>query len=251
MPVLYNKQNKFRTSVKYSERPSWSRLSGIMPYCALSVYWPGGERYFYHSMYTGFTSLHSLFEDTATAHMLRMLTHLTIDLELVTPQGRKEESFEYGIKACKTIKTLCLALAGASNLEELSVIVKPGHKDSSDVDPVDILWPLLLLRSSIKVKFEGITTDPEKTSTDRSLELDTAFCQRIALVRQLCNDELNKPGWEERHWDFHGMRDAEKELYALELPGKRLCLHDLVSMSPVWRGIRGEIDRAEASGLGQ
>ena len=72
---------------------------------------------------------------------------------------------EYSVKACNTMKSLCLALAGAIRLEKLTIVVKPGDQDSSDVDLADILWPLLLLRTDVKVEFEGITADPEEAST--------------------------------------------------------------------------------------
>jgi hypothetical protein len=207
MPVLY-KQNKFRAAIEYSEQPSWSRPSRSMPFYTFSVYRPGGQASFHHMVNAGLTSvfrhrtetsftsiLRPLFESPVTAHMLRILTHLTIDLGLVTPRGKKQESDEYSVKACDAIKSLCLALAGASKLEELSIIVKPGDQDSSDVDPADIMWPLLLLRSDITVKFEGIIADPEKMSTRKRPEsIDPAFCQRIALVRQLGNIEFGLGG---------------------------------------------------------
>lgn len=144
------------------------------------------------------------------------------------------------------MKSLCFASAGASKLQELTIIAKSGDQDSSHVDLTDILWPLLL-RSDITVKFEGINADPEKTSTETSPEIDAVFCRRIALLRRLCNDELTRPCWEERRWEFNGFREAEMALYALELPGTRLCLHDIVSMSSVWKGLQHEIDRAESS----
>jgi hypothetical protein len=47
---------------------------------------------------------------------------------------------------------------------------------------------------------KGITADPEEMSTRKRPEsIDPAFCQRIALVRQLCNIEFERPGWEELH----------------------------------------------------
>jgi hypothetical protein len=178
-----------------------------------------------------------------------MLTRLTIDIDLVTPWG-KPRSREYSTEASNAMKSLCLALAGASKLQELSIVVRPGEQDSSDVDLAEILWPLLVLRSGIAVNFEGITGDSGKTSRryEGSPEIDAAFCRRIALVRRLCNSEFERPGWEERCWVFHGLRDAEKILYALKAPGKKvLCLEDIVNMSPVWKAMRREIDRVEAT----
>jgi hypothetical protein len=149
------------------------------------------------------------------------------------------------------MKGLCLSLAGASKLQELSIIVKPGDQDSSDVDLADILWPLILLRSGIKVRFDGITTDLEKASTtenERNPDSDEEFCGHIARARQLCSSEFEKYGWEERSWAFHGLREAEFVLSALQSLGKKvLCLDDIVNMSPVWKDLQGDIDRAEAS----
>jgi hypothetical protein len=175
--------------------------------------------------------------------MLRTLTHLTIDLDLVTPRG-KPESAEYSIKAGSLMKGLCLSLSGASRLAELAIKVKPGDQDSSDVDLVQILWPLLLLRENVIVKFEGITAGQEKRLTeggsDPEIEAAT-FGQQIALVKHLCNIELDRPGWEDRSWSFHGMREADMALYALKRPGKQLlCLDDIANMSSVWKGLQRE-----------
>lgn len=249
MPILY-KHNKFRATVECSEQRSWARPSGIMPVCTLTIYRPGGRRAFHHRMDRGRTPiLRCLFENSATAHMLRMLTHLTIDLELVTPRGRDQESVEYNIKACNTVKSLCLAMAGASKIKELTISIKAGDQDLCDVDPADILWPLILLRSDITVKFKGTATDSEKksiTKGESSPDIDAAFCQRIALVKQLCNVELERPGWEDRQWAFHRVRDAEEILYDTKALGKKpFCFEDIVNMTPVWETTRREIDRAE------
>jgi hypothetical protein len=135
-------------------------------------------------------------------------------------------------------------------LKELTINIKTRDQDSSDVDPADILWRLLLLRADIKVMFEGITPGLGKTSTERtrSPETEADFGRQIALAKYPCNIELKKPGWEERCWVFHGMRDAETMLYALDPPDKEpFCLDDIVNMSPVWKSIQSEIDHAEAS----
>ena len=78
--------------------------------------------------------------------------------------------------------------------------------------------------------------------------MGAAFARQIALVKQIYNSELERPGWEDRRWEFHGIREAEKLLYALQSPGKRnLCLDDIVNMSPVWKRLRREIDCVEPS----
>ena len=144
----------------------------------------------------------------------------------------------------------CSSFSGDSKLKELNIVVKPGDRDSSDVDLADILWPLLFLREDIAVKFEGLTTDSAKMSTteaERTTEIDAAFCSQIAPVKRLCNGELGRPDWEGRCWAFHGMREVEKVLYTLKPPEKWLCLDDIVNLSPVWKGMRREIGRAEAS----
>lgn len=242
------KQNDFRAAIGYSEQPSSSRHSGIKPVCTLGVYQPGGGYVLhYRTSASSDSLLRSLFDHATTARMLRVVTHLTIDLALVTSRG-KPETDEYGVTACDAMKSLCLSLAGASKLEQLSISVKPEDQDSSDVDLANILWPLLLLRSDVTVKFEGITADPEETSTRKRPEsIDPAFCQQIAMVRQLCNSEFDRLGLEERHWASHKIHEAEKMLYALQSPGKKvLCLDDIVNASHVWKGMQHEIDRVEA-----
>lgn len=80
MPVLY-KQNKFRAEIINCEQLSWPRRSGPTPFCALLVHQPGGGHFFYHKMDTGiFSILRRLFDHPTTMHMLRMLTHLTLDI---------------------------------------------------------------------------------------------------------------------------------------------------------------------------
>ena len=71
-------------------------------------------------------------------YMLRMLTYLTIDIDLVTPRGR-QGSGEYSMKACDAMKSLCLSMSGSSNVKEVTVRVKPGDQESSDGDLADIL----------------------------------------------------------------------------------------------------------------
>lgn len=181
--------------------------------------------------------------------MLRMLTYMTIDIQLVTSLGNLGDD-EYSIMACLTMRALCLSTSGASRLKELTIRVDPGDQEKSDVDLADILWPLLLLREDVTIRFEGITTDPEKMLTEgkKGLKVGAAFAQQIAHVKQLYNSELAKPGWEERRWEFHGVRETEKALYALRPPEDRLlCLDDIVNMSPVWERMRREVGRAEAA----
>lgn len=183
-------------------------------------------------------------------HMLRMLTHLAIGIELVAPRGTQGGG-EYSIMACVTMKALCLSMSGASKLKELTISVDPREQDTSGIDLADILWPLLFLREDVTVKFEGITTDPEKTLAEgeKSPEVEAAFAQQMALVKKLYNSELEKPGWEDRCWEFHGIREAEKVLYALEPSAVKrlLCIDDIVNMSPAWERMRRAIDHAETS----
>jgi len=254
MPILY-KKNKFRARVLYFEQPAWSTPSGLKLVCTLAIEGSGGKPSFHHRMHTGYVAiLRSLFEHPSTMHMLRMLTRLNIDFDLTTSQKQRELK-RYSFMACDTMKGLCLSLSGNSKLKELSIVAKLGDQDSSDADLADILWPLLLLRDDIAVEFKGVTTDPANMSTteaERTTEIDAAFCSQIALVKQLCIAELERPGWDGRCWAFHGIRDAEKALHAFKAPGKKLlCLNDIVNKSPVWKGLRREIERAEASGLGQ
>lgn len=255
MPVLY-KKNKFRAEIWYSEKLSLFYPAGNVPVCTLTVNRPGGGFSFHHRTSTSAVPvLRSLFEHSATIHMLRMLTHLTVDIDLVTPRG-KQESGEYSIKACDAMKSLCLSMSGASRLKELTIKVKPGNQDSSDIDLTDILWPLLLLRDAITVKFEGITAGLEKSlmegeksmEVERSSGMYAAFGQRIALILHLCNAEFEKPGWEGRCWVFHGIREAGAALYALKAPEKQLLsLDDIVNTTPTWKGLQCEAHRLETS----
>ncbi|GAB7336229.1 hypothetical protein MBLNU13_g08993t3 [Cladosporium sp. NU13] len=85
MPVLY-KKNKFRANIRYSEKSSRSHRAGTVPVCTLTIARPGGGFSFYHRMGTSTVPvLRSLFEHSSAVHMLCMLTHLTIDVDLVTP----------------------------------------------------------------------------------------------------------------------------------------------------------------------
>ena len=249
MPVLY-KENNFYAKLWYATRPSRSLRSVVIPVCSLTISRPGGGHHLNHSTTTGHVAIvRALFEQSFATHMLRMLTHLAIDIELVTPWGNLRDE-EYSIMARATMKALCLSMSGASRLKELTIRVSPGDQEKSNVDLANLLWPLLLLREDVTIKFEGITTDAEEALTEgkKGLKVGAAFARQIALVKQIYNSELERPGWEDRRWEFHGIREAEKLLYALQSPGKRnLCLDDIVNMSPVWKRLRREIDCVEAS----
>ena len=252
MPVLY-KKNNFYAKLYYTETALTTSHSVAATACALAINRPGGGLSFDHTTSINcVTVLRSLFQHSFTTHILRMLTHLNIEIELVAPRGYLRDA-DYGIMACVTMKALCLSMSGASRLKELTVRVNPGDQEKSNVDLANVLWPLLLLREDVTVKFEGITTDPEKALTEgeKGPEVEAAFGQQIALVKQLYNSEVEEPGWEDRRWEFHGIREAEKALYALQSPWRLLCLNDIVNMSPVWERMRREIDRAEASGSEQ
>ena len=70
-----------------------------------------------HSTTTGHVAIvRALFEQSFATHMLRMLTHLAIDIELVTPWGNLRDE-EYSIMARATMKALCLSMSGASRLK--------------------------------------------------------------------------------------------------------------------------------------
>jgi len=58
--------------------------------------------------------------------MLRSLTHLTIDLILVTLELFKRDG--YVPKARSAVANLCLSLTGASKLEELTISVERSEK---------------------------------------------------------------------------------------------------------------------------
>lgn len=133
--------------------------------------------------------------------ILRGLKHLTIDLELELDDSDDSDDgglpVTYGAPACRGITAVCLALAGASQMEQLTVRVTVIDSQASGADLAKILWPLIFLRSDIVVRVEGISgvlqreTSAEYAKRARQRALlshrkKTSFAGLIAEVRKQC-----------------------------------------------------------------
>lgn len=244
-PILYQK-NKFSVRMVYSMKtPRWS-VPIIGCYCI--VMRPGRMTSFFQKT---FTSRHSPALSRLFGHpvmgMLRSLTHLTINLSLVTPGDY--ESDDYVPKARDAIASLCLSLAGASKMKELTINVNvdPKRSQRSKVDFARILWPLVFLRTDIVVKFEGIT-EILKTSTagwPRNSHAEASYGRHIAKTRHLCIQEIENNGT-----SFVGLRGVEAAVASMNYFGDEfVSMDDIVNLSAAWTGMRSEADRVEAVGL--
>ena len=242
-PILY-KQNKFGASVTYFEEGTdgpWGTTMG----CLLKVV-QSGRRLSFRQDLEGPSDTHSpylrgLFKDSAMS-MLRMLTHLTVDLSLVTPG--EDESHVYVSKACNAIASLCLSLTGASKMEELTIKVEAGHPQRDHVDLARILGPLMLLRTDIVVKFEGIAEVPVTFMTHLGMipQAEAYYGRIIAGIRKRCNKEIGKQGW-----DITGLHFVEMVVKDLHHFGDMMIsIDDIVNLSKTWKGMRTQADLAEA-----
>jgi hypothetical protein len=185
-PILY-KGNKFSARVAYRELPVIRYdPRDLYKGCDFVVTQPGSRSSFHQTMYSAryTSSLGRLFQHPAMG-MLRMLTHLTVDLSGVTPG--EHQSKTYVPKARNTISTLCLSLSGISKMKELSIDVESANTERSNVELAQILWPLVLLRTIIALKFRGITAIPEVPALGQlelSLQARASLGRLIAKVRQ-------------------------------------------------------------------
>ena len=191
-PILY-KQNEFYAKIMYYEDGRGRSPADIG--CELSISQPGNI-FDFNQVMRGCPHrpfLHGLFQDPAMG-MLRMLQNLTVDLSLVTPG--EDESYVYVAKACDAIASLCLSLTGASKMEELTIKVEPNYPQRDNIDLHRILWPLMFLRTSIVVIFEGIPAIPETTLTHPGMmpQAEAYYGRMIALVRERCNKQIDKHG---------------------------------------------------------
>ncbi|GAB7336228.1 hypothetical protein MBLNU13_g08993t2 [Cladosporium sp. NU13] len=125
------------------------------------------------------------------------------------------------------IACLCLSVAGASKMKELTINVAAEPR---------------LLRRNIVVKFEGIA-EILKTSTTAPKTVPHAeafYGRHIARIRQRCNEEIAKHGS-----DLVALRGIEAAHFGDEF----VTMEDLVDLSTAWAGMRSEADRVEAMGL--
>jgi hypothetical protein len=157
-PVLYRK-NKFEATIVAAE---YGRGTG----CLLKIILPGFRSPYRQTMPTSRDApfLASLFEHPVL-NMLRSLIHMSIKLSLVTPGDHA--SNEYVPRARNAIACLCLSLASASKMKELTINIDLGHpQERSKVEFARILWPLVFLRTDIVVNFKGIAKLLEMSTTD-------------------------------------------------------------------------------------
>jgi hypothetical protein len=245
-PILY-KKNKFSAWIKH--RKAGLRPSAGASTCKLAVM-GAGRRHIYDRDMSGNPFLHShrtpflrhLFEDSRTMGILRSLTHFTVNLNLVP--RRAVGNVEYVAQASNAMTSLCLALIGASKMMELTINVRSDFPGIDNIDPATILWPLVFLRNSIAVKFEGIAPTPGNSvyRPDSSQRAQGYRGREVADVRRLCNEEIERHGW-----DAEGLREVESALDELSHFGwSLLLLEDIVNQSAFWKGIRSEADRMEA-----
>lgn len=238
-PILYRK-NKFEATIQDFEPGSCSG-------CVMRVVLPGVRIPYSQTMPSSRATpfLHELFGDPVMG-MLRSLTHMTINLSLVARTSRQSE--DYVPEARDAITCLCLSLADASKMQELTVNVDLGQpQERSKVDFARIMWPLVFLRTDIVVKFEGIA-EILKTSTTAWKTVPHAeafYGSHIAKTRHLCIQEIEKHGT-----DLVGLRGVESALASMSYFGSEfISMEDIVNLSAAWSGMRSEADRVEAMGL--
>jgi hypothetical protein len=124
--------------------------------------------------------------------LLRSSTHFTIDLDLVPlfAAGRAR----YVAHASNAIAALCLALNGASKMMELTINVRSRESGLENVNPASILWPLILLRTDITVKFAGI--DAIREHLRFNTRVQGYHSERIADIRDFCNKDIASHDWD-------------------------------------------------------
>ena len=238
-PILYRK-NKFEATIEELEAAPYSS-------CKMRVVMPGVRIPYSQTMSSSRDTpfLDELFGDPVMG-TLRSLTHMTINLSLAMQTSRQSE--EYVPEARDAIACLCLSLAGASKMQELTINVDPGQpQERNKVDFARIMWPLVFLRTDIVVKFEGIAEILETSATaPKTVPHAEAFYGRhIAKTRHLCIQEIEKHGT-----DLVGLRGVESALASMSYFGSEfISMEDIVNLSAAWSGMRSEADRVEAMDL--
>jgi hypothetical protein len=185
-PVLYNGK-RFKAALKFVQSGYWK----------LEVECPGRNlRYTDASRDNVYTwVLHC----KAMTSIFRGLKRLTIKVDLGQSAGNAN-----GWKACRIITRLCLFMCGDSTLEELTFSLVP-HDGSSKVAVSmlpHIFWPTILLRSTVVVRFEGVSNILGFQQSEQSLQpahserkfqramLPTGtaegMCKLVAEIRRRC-----------------------------------------------------------------
>lgn len=243
MPVLY-KQNKFNAKIVYHRRGDPSRRRSMFDGCNLMLVGPGG-RHVYHQIMWCNPVLNRLFEHSRAMGMLRGMTHLSIKLDLVPPEERSSQW--YISQSCDALASLCLSLTGTSKMKELTIEVIPEDLESSKVDLAHILWPLMLLRTGIVVRFKGLATVPDTALARLTMEstAEASLGSKIAEIRLGCHEAIKTGGK-----GMDGIKSVEAALRDLSHFGKWLLhIDDIVGVSAKWKGIRSQADFIEASRL--
>ena len=255
-PVLYDR-NKFNVMIGYTwkgSRPGSAQLGRDR--IGLRVVRPGA-RFSYHKLIGSADCPSPLELSLLGWHMLRGLKHVTVDLGLVTPEPPTEDSsddlsddwdekgddgpFAYAVHAREAMTAVCLGLIGASKLEQLTIKVTFEDSQASDADLGEILWPLILLRSDIVVRVEGVSevlqrersADYEERARKKALishQKRTALVGMVAKVRKRCVEG----------------NDNIMEMLAKLVPlGVWVDMNDIVNSNLKWRTLQSKVDALE------
>lgn len=247
MPILYD-QNKSHATIEHVRGGSRGRWSSAW---TLDIVHPGRRFPFHQKMPDPhYTPVMGRLFESSTMDMMRVLKHLTVNLNLVKPEGLSLVRWSGGRDA---VAILCLSLTGASKMTELTLKINSQDSQISDSDLVDILWPLLFLQTDIVVKFEGLSALPlgETSANSDSWGGPTAppsplalqdFCERVARTRIGCKDAR-----EQRSLDFNRLDDIDEVLDRMNFSGAWVDIADIVSLSAKWRSMKGYADYLEAT----
>jgi hypothetical protein len=125
--------------------------------------------------------------------MLSGIRRLTIKLDLgQTPDNTQAQC------ASAIITRLCMLMCGDTKMEELIFSLRSQDKNSSVVASTlpQIFWPIILLRSDVAVRFEGVSEGPgsqqleyDGREAERALlppGTAEAMCKLVAKLRRRC-----------------------------------------------------------------
>lgn len=245
-PISYN-QNTFRAMIGYTHEGS--RPAGDDT-CGLRIIKPG-HRFSFHQTLTTLNCpppvYYSLHNNTLLG-MLRALKHLTIDLGLMTPTTPLydwQPSITYATHACEALTAVCLVLMSASKLEQLTVKVNFEDSQASDADLAVILWPLILLRSDVMVRIEGVSAALQRETLgdyeERARQKVLLPRWQTAMLGSLVAEVRKR--FSEETWT----RSFDELIVKLSPLGMWVDMADIVNLSAKWRGLQIHADVLEAS----
>ena len=108
---------------------------------------------------------------------------------------------------------------------ELTINVRSRESGLENVNPASILWPLILLRTDITVKFAGI--DAFREHLRFNTRVQGYHSERIADIRDFCNKDIAS-----HDWDADGLLGVEIAVGQLKPFGMSLSfLGDIVDQS--------------------